>query len=78
MTSLAVDEAELSDCVRSPVARADADRLLDREDKDLAVTDSTGARRVFDCFDRALGEVVLDHNLDFNFGKEVDDISAPR
>jgi hypothetical protein len=40
-----------SDRVRSPVAGADADRLLDVEHEDLAVADAAGAGSILDRLD---------------------------
>src|SRR5579883_365568 len=49
---------------------ADADRLLDRRDEDLAVADLAGVRRLLDRLDRALDLAVLDHDLDLHLGQE--------
>src|SRR5436190_7922829 len=74
MPSRAQDEAEPSDRVRAAVAGADADGLLDRENKNLAIADAASAGGVLDRFDRAVGKVVLNHHLDFHLGEEIDDI----
>src|SRR5262245_41495669 len=55
-------------------AGADADDLLDVENKDLAVADLAGAGRLFDGFDDLIEQVVLDRSFDLYLGQEVDDI----
>src|SRR5688572_8812789 len=74
LPSRASCRAEPSDCVRPAIARADPNRLLDGEHENLAVADAARAGGIFDRFDRALGQVVLDHHLDLHLGEEVDNI----
>src|SRR5206468_12108554 len=54
------------DCVGSSVAGADADRLLDVDDEDLAVADAPRARGILDRLDDVLDERVLNHDLDLH------------
>ena len=65
---------DLSDRVEPAFAGADADRLLDCGDEDLAVADAAGLRRIADRFDRAVDELVRQHDLDLHLGQEVDDV----
>src|SRR5664279_1018031 len=51
-------------------ASADADRLLDRHDEDLAVTDLAGARCLADHLDGVFDHGVVDHDLDLDLGQE--------
>src|SRR6516162_2628262 len=60
--------------VRAALAGADADRLVDRRDKDLAVADPAGVRGLLDRLDRALDQRFLHHDLDLHLRQEVDDI----
>ena len=53
---------------------ADADRLLDRRDENLAVADAPGVGRLPDRLDRPLDHRVLDDDLDLHLRQEVDDI----
>src|SRR5829696_2368151 len=66
--------AEKSNGVGAALAGADAQRLLDGRDEDLAVADPAGLGGVSDRLDDALGETVLDHHLELHLGEEVDDI----
>src|SRR6476661_6305394 len=56
--------------VRSRLAGADAQRLLDRGDEDLAVADLAGVGRLLDRLDGALDLGVVDHDLDLHLGQE--------
>ncbi len=56
------------DGFRAALAGADADRLVDPADEYLAVADAAGMGGLQDGLDRAFQHVVLDHNLDLNFG----------
>jgi hypothetical protein len=49
-------------------------RLSPRGDEDLAVADAPGLRGVLDRLDHALGERIVDHDLQLHLGQEVDDI----
>src|SRR5262245_336896 len=63
-----------SDSVQPGFAGSDADRFLDVGDEDLAVADASRLRRAADRIDRALDQVVADHDLDFHLGQEVHDV----
>src|SRR5262249_49449417 len=63
-----------SDSVQPGFAGPDADRFLDVGDEDLAVADAPGLRGAPDRIDRALDQVVADHDLDLHLGQEVDDV----
>src|SRR5438270_6114269 len=63
-----------SDRVGAAVAGADADRLVDVRDEDLAVADAPGARGILDCFDDVFDESVFDHHLHLHLGQEVDHV----
>src|SRR6201999_2265708 len=52
----------------------DANGLLDIGHEDLAVADPPGLGGAPDRIDRALDQVVADHDLDLHLGQEVDDI----
>src|SRR3982750_3993128 len=62
------------DRIVAAVAGADADRLLDRNDENLAVADASGARGILDRLNDIVDEAVLDHHLDLHLGQEVDHI----
>src|SRR5260221_13684340 len=62
------------DGIMPSIPRADADRLFDIEDENLAVADAPGARGIFDRFDDIVREAILDHHLDLHLGQEVDHI----
>jgi hypothetical protein len=59
---------------RSALTGADADRLLDRRHKDLAVADLVGARRLQHCVERSRQQRIVEDDLDFDLGQEVDDV----
>jgi hypothetical protein len=59
-------------------AGADADRLLDRIDEDLAVADAARLRGGADRVDRLFGELVRADDLDLTFGRKSTTYSAPR
>ena len=63
-----------SDRVVADLARADADRLFDETDEDLAVADLVGAGGGDDRGHGGIDHVVGQHDLDFHLGQEVDDI----
>src|SRR2546428_813115 len=48
--------------------------LLDRSDEDLAVADLAGTRCLDDGLNGTLDHVVTEDHLDFDLGKEIDDI----
>src|SRR5215472_4031553 len=60
--------------VRAALAGANADRLVDRRDKDLAVADPAGVGSLLDRFDRALDQRFLHHDLDLHLRQKVDHI----
>src|SRR5260221_4330702 len=62
------------DGVAAALAGADADRLVDRADEDLAVADAAGMRGVLDRLDGALDQRVLHDDLDLHLGQEIDDV----
>src|SRR3546814_3097375 len=59
---------------RAALAGADADGFLDRADEDLAVADASGVGRLLDGLHRALDQLVLQDDLDFHLGQEIDDV----
>src|SRR5215813_10746156 len=59
------------------LAGADADRLLDAGDEDLAVADLAGAGRLADRLDRTLDHGVVDHDLDLDLGQEAHRVLGP-
>src|SRR6478752_6690323 len=63
-----------SDSVQPGFAGSDADRLFDVGDENLAVADAPGLRSPPDRVDRALDQIVADHDLDLHLGQEVDDV----
>ena len=60
------------DRVLAPFTGADADDILDRGDKDLAIADAPSTGGVDDCLNRAFQDSVLAHNLNLNLGEEID------
>src|SRR6516225_1839979 len=66
-----------SDRVWAALAGADADRLVDRRDKYLAVSDPAGMRGLLDRLDRALDQRLLHHDLDLHLRQKVDHIFGP-
>src|SRR5438874_11750016 len=60
-----------SDRVGAALAGADPHRLLDGDDKDLAVTDLVGLGGLMDGLHGAPGEVLFDDDLDFDLGQKV-------
>src|SRR5258708_25541852 len=56
--------------VRARLAGADAQRLLDGGDEDLAVADLAGMGGLLDGLDGALDLGVVDHDLDLHLGQE--------
>src|ERR1700761_6872976 len=60
--------------IQSGLAGADANGLLDIGHEDLAVADPSRLGGAPDRIDRALDQVVADHDLDFHLGQEVDDV----
>src|SRR6056297_701975 len=67
----------VSERVRTGLAGADADGVLDGADENLAVADLVGAGGVHDGLDRALDLVVIDDHVDLDLGQEVDDVFRP-
>src|SRR3546814_16644744 len=59
---------------RAALTGADADGFLDRADEDLAVADATGVGRLLNGLHRALDQLVLQDDLDFYLGQEIDDV----
>src|SRR3546814_10317106 len=59
---------------RAALAGADADGFLDRADEDLAVADASGVARLLNGLHGALDQLVLQDDLDFHLGQEIDDI----
>src|ERR1700720_3833450 len=53
---------------------ADADRFVDRRDKDLAVADAAGVGSLLDRLDGALDHRFFHHYLDFDLRQEIDDV----
>ena len=48
--------------------------MLDVEHEYLAVADAPGSRGLLNCFDRRIEPFGGNHDLDFHFGQEIDDI----
>src|SRR5260221_14686437 len=65
-----------SDRVGAALAGADADRLVDRADEDLAVADAAGMGCVLDRLVRALNQCALHYDLGLDLGQEIDDVFA--
>src|SRR6516162_7676380 len=63
--------------VGAALAGADADRLIDRRDKDLAVADPAGVGGLLDRLDRALDQRLLHHDLDLHLWQKIDDVLGP-
>src|SRR6516225_10358139 len=63
--------------VRAALTGADADGLVDRRDKDLAVADPAGMRSLLDRLDRALDQRLLHHDLDLHLWQKIDDVLGP-
>src|SRR5213592_4631528 len=59
---------------RAGLTGADANDLLQIEDKDLAVADLSRVGRFFDGFDRLIEHLVLDRGLDLHFRQEIDHV----
>src|SRR5690554_895260 len=59
-------------CVSAGFAGTDANDLLQRHDKDLAVADFAGIGRLADRFDHLLQHVVINGHFDFDLGQKVD------
>src|SRR5205809_8007937 len=59
---------------RAGLTGADANDLLQIEDKDLAVADLSRVGRFFDGFDRLIEQFVLDRGLDLHFRQEIDHV----
>ena len=55
-------------------AGADADDFFYRQDKDFAVADFAGTCGFDNGFDRAFDQIVGQHQLDFDFGQEIDGV----
>src|SRR6056297_368747 len=66
-----------SERVRTGLAGADADGVLDRADEYLAVADLVGAGCVHDRLDRAFDLIVVDDDVDLDLGQEVHDVFRP-
>src|SRR5438128_788226 len=65
------------DGIPATLAGADTDGLVDRGDKDLAVADPAGMRRLLDRLDRTLDQRLLHHDLDLHLRQEIDHILGP-
>src|SRR6476660_2468647 len=50
---------------------SDTDRLFDLGHKDFSIADFSGLGFFQNCFNRALGAVVRDHNFEFNLWKKI-------
>jgi len=59
-------------CVRSCFSSPNANDLLDRRDKDLAVTDFSRARSAHDGVDHLPCFFIGNQNLNFYFGQKID------
>src|SRR5207237_4514313 len=57
--------------VAAPLARADADHLVDRKDEDLPVTDATGLRRLLDRPDHVRDLLVADDDLELHLRQKI-------
>src|SRR6476661_8592686 len=60
--------------VRAALAGADADRLVDCRDENLAVADAAGMGGRLDRLDGALDHPILHNHLDLYLGQKVDDV----
>src|SRR6266481_8056153 len=60
--------------VQPGLAGSDADGFLDVGYEDLAVADAPGLGGAADGVDGSLDQIVADHDLDFDLGKEVNDV----
>src|SRR5438477_1553440 len=63
-----------SNRIGAALSGADADRLIDRRDEDLAVADPASMRGLLDRLDGALDHRFLHDHLDFDLGQEIDDV----
>src|SRR5215831_19702036 len=63
-----------SNGIASGLAGADADRLLHRRHEDLAIADPAGLGGFLDGFERLGEHLLAEHNLEFHFGQEIDDV----
>src|SRR6202163_4362628 len=63
-----------SDGIKPGFPGPDANGFFDIGDEDLAVADAPGLSRAPDRVDRALDQVISDHDLDFDLGQKVDDV----
>src|SRR5450432_2260245 len=63
--------------VFAALAGPDADRLLDRSDEDLSITDPSGAGDREDRLDHVADDVILDDDLHADLLDEVHDIGRP-
>src|SRR5437879_9011830 len=62
------------DSVQPGFSGSDPDRFLDVGDEDLAVADAPGLGGAADRVDGLFDQLVRNHDLDFHFGQEVDDV----
>jgi len=67
----------ISDRIRSALAGANADCLVDSRHKDLAVTDPAGMSRLLDRVDRAIDEGIFHDDFYFYLREKVDDVFGP-
>src|SRR5262252_5998481 len=63
-----------SECLRTGLAGADSNDLLEIEDEDLPVADLARVGRLLDRLDGLLEESVLDRGLDLDLGQEIDHV----
>ena len=63
-----------SDRVRAAFAGTDPNRFLDIGDKDFAVADTVGPGGLLDRLDGGLHLTLLENDLDFHLGQEIDDV----
>jgi hypothetical protein len=65
------EKSTILQCVGPRLARANAHHLVEIEDEDLTITDSSGLRRIDNRFDNPISEVRGNRNLDLELRKKV-------
>src|SRR4029453_7127605 len=63
-----------SECRRSPFPGPDPERLIDRQDEDLAVADLPGSGCILDGLGHDGSAIVVDQNLQLHLGQELDHV----
>lgn len=63
-----------SDGVVAAFARSNTNGFFNWGDKDFAVADPTGLRSLLDGFNSALQHAVIDDDLDFDLGQEINNV----